>query len=158
MSTKEIPSITRRRRAIRSSITRLANRLSVLESKPPNQDTLEAAQQTLQRLTDLQAEFKILHFELVDMIEDEKALDKEQEVFDTVDEHVLDDAKICIKKIIHNCSCSIKDTSIFESSLKLKELSYKINVTTSEVVGSGVRLPKLETPKFDGNLLNWRVF
>ena len=47
---------------------------------------------------------------------------------------------------------------MFESSLKLKELSYKITVATSEAVGSGVRLPKLETPKFDRNLLNWRVF
>ena len=109
MSAKEIPSITKRRGVIRSSITRLANRLNVLESKPPNRDTLEAAQQTLQRLSDLQAEFKILHFELIDLIEDEKALDKEQEIFDTVDEQV-DDTKVRIKKIIHNCS-SVKDTS-----------------------------------------------
>ena len=217
------------------SITRLANRLSVLESKPPNHDTLEAAQQTLQRLSDLQAEFKILHFELIDLIEDEKALDKEQEIFDTVDEQV-DDTKVRIKKIIHNCS-SVKDTSkdelffitrklssvkgnmdsakagiepltgkvdeihlirqyedeisemkrelshihdsllqlkldeshdlcilhstlkgeIFESSLRLRQLSHKITVAASETVESGVRLPKLETPKFDGNLLNWSV-
>ena len=49
---------------------------------------------------------------------------------------------------------------MFESSLKVKELRYKITVATSEAVGSGahVRLPKLGTPKFDGNLLNWRVF
>ena len=47
---------------------------------------------------------------------------------------------------------------IFESSLKLKELSHKIAVAASETVGSGVRLLKLETPRFDGNLLNWRVF
>ena len=47
---------------------------------------------------------------------------------------------------------------IFESSLKLNELSHKIAVAASETVGSGVRLPKLETPRFDGNLLNWRVF
>ena len=47
---------------------------------------------------------------------------------------------------------------IFESSLRLKELSHKITVATSEHVESGVRLPKLETPRFDGNLLNWRVF
>ena len=55
---------------------RLANRLSVLESKPPNQDTLEAAQQSLQRLNDLQAEFKVLHFELVDVVEEKKSLGK----------------------------------------------------------------------------------
>ena len=99
----------------------MANRLSVLESKPPNRDTLEAAQQTLQRLSDLQAEFKILHFELIDLIEDEKALDKEQEIFDTVDEQV-DDTKVRIKKIIHNCS-SVKDTS--------KEMSYSLSQGSS---------------------------
>ena len=49
---------------------------------------------------------------------------------------------------------------MFESSPKLKELSYKITVATSKAVGSGahVRLLKLETPKFDGILLKWRVF
>jgi hypothetical protein len=119
MSTKEIP---RRRGVIRSSVTRLANRLSVLESKSPNQDTLEAAQQTLQRLNDLQAEFKVLHFELIDVIEDEKALEKEQEVFDMVDEQV-DDTKIRIKKIIHNCSCSMKDTSKDELFFVTRKLS-----------------------------------
>ena len=46
----------------------------------------------------------------------------------------------------------------FKSSPRLKELSHKIADAKSEPVESGVRLPKLETPKFDGNLLNWRVF
>ena len=91
----DILSITKRRGVICSSITRLANRLSVLGSKPPNQYTLKAAQQTLQRLNDLNAEFKILHFDLIDLIEDDKTLDKEQEVFDTLEEQV-DDTKIHI--------------------------------------------------------------
>ena len=56
------------------------------------------------------------------------------------------------------CHSTLKG-EIFESSLKLKELNHKIAVkATSETVESGVRLPKLETPKFDGKLLNWRVF
>ena len=104
-----IPSITKRRGVIRSSITRLANRLSVIESKPPNSDMCGAAQQTLQRLNDLQAEFKVLHFELIDLIEEEKVLEKEQEIFDTVDEQV-DDTKIRIKKIIRSCN-SAAETS-----------------------------------------------
>ena len=121
MSAKEIPSITKRRGVIRSSITRLANRLRVLESKPPNCDTLEAAQHTLQRLNDLQAEFKVLYFELIDLIEEEKALDKEQEIFDTVDEQV-DDTKIRLKKIIHSCS-SMKDTPKDELFFITRKLS-----------------------------------
>ena len=223
-----IPSITKRRGVIRSSITRLANRLSIIE----NSDTCGAAQQTLQRLNDLQAEFKVLHFELIDLIEEEKVLEKEQEIFDTVDEQV-DDTKIHIKKIIRSCNSATETSKddlffvtrklstvkgnmvsikagiqpltgkddeihlirqyeeeisemkrelshiydsllqlkldeshnlcanhstlkgeIFESSLKLKELSHKIAVAASETVGSGVRLSKLETPRFDGNLLN----
>ena len=75
----------------------------------------------LQRLNDLQAEFKVLHFELVDLIEDEKALDKEQEIFDTVDEQV-NDTKIHIKKIIDNCS-STKDTSKDELFVITRKLS-----------------------------------
>lgn len=77
----------------------MANRLSTIESKHPNSDICEAAQQTLQRLNDLQAEFKVLHFELIDLVDEEKALKKEQEIFDTVDEQV-DDTKIRIKKIV----------------------------------------------------------
>ena len=106
MSSKDpsdIPSIRNRRGVIPSSIKQLANRLSILESKPPNQDILKAAQQTLQRLNDLHAEFKILHIDLIDLIENEKSLDKEQEFFDTVEEHV-DDTKIHIDKIIHHCT------------------------------------------------------
>ena len=163
------------------------------------------------------------------MIEEEKVLEKEQEIFDTVDEQV-DDTKIRIKKIIRSCNSATETSKddlffvsrklstvkgnmvsikagiqplsgkddeirqyeddisemkrelshiydsllqlkldeshdlcanhstlkgeIFESSLKLKELSHKIAVVASETVGSRVRLPKLETPRFDGNLLN----
>ena len=93
-----LPSLKTKRGVIRSSIILLANWLSVLGHKPPNRDTLEAAQQTLQRLNYLQAEFKVLHFELVDLIEDDKTLEGEQEVFDTVNEQV-DDTKIYVKKI-----------------------------------------------------------
>ena len=46
----------------------------------------------LYRDNDLQAEFKVLHFELIDLIEEEKVLEKEPEIFDTVDEQV-DDTK-----------------------------------------------------------------
>ena len=63
MSAKDssaMPLLKKIRGVIRSSITRLASRLSVLGGKPPNRDTLEAAQRTLQRLNDLQAEFKVL--------------------------------------------------------------------------------------------------
>ena len=59
----------------------------------------------LQRLNDLQAEFKEFYklFELIELIEDEKALEKEQEIFDTVKEQV-DDTRIRIKKAIRNCT------------------------------------------------------
>ena len=179
---------------------------------------------------------QILHFELIDLVEDDKTLEGEQEVSDTVNEQV-DDTKIYIKKIIHNCTtskegskdelffvtrklstvkgnldsakagiqpltgksdeihlihqytdeiseikrelsgiydsllqpkldeshnlCVLHSTlkgEIFQNSLKLKELSHISTVATSTPFDSGVRLPKLETPKFDGNLLNWRVF
>ena len=50
---------------------------------------------------DLQTDFKVLHFDLVGLIEDGKTLEKEQEVFDTVD-----DAKIRIKRFLHNCTAA----------------------------------------------------
>ena len=50
---------------------------------------------------------------------------------------------------------------VFDCSLKIKKLlQSQANLTTSSSAssGRGVRLPKLDVPTFDGNILNWRTF
>ena len=51
---------------------------------------------------------------------------------------------------------------IFDSSLQIKKLllgsSTKADSPTSSSSGKGVRLPKLDVPTFNGNILHWRSF
>ena len=116
----DIPSITKWRGVICSSITRLANRLSVLGSKPPNQYTLKAAQQTLQILNDLNAEFKILQFDIIDLIEDDKTLDKNRKFL------IPWKNKLMILRstsmIIHHCT-AVKETSKDDLFIVMRKLS-----------------------------------
>ena len=54
------------------------------------------------------------------------------------------------------------EKEIFECSLKIKKLLYESDFppdslgTSSD--GKGVKLPKLDVPTFDGNILNWQSF
>ena len=54
-----------------------------------------------------------------------------------------------LEKIIFDCSVSIK-----------KRFAASSDHVPSTVApdGKGVRLPKLDVPTFDGNVLNWRTF
>ena len=54
------------------------------------------------------------------------------------------------------------DKGVFDCSLKIKRLMYSPSTpaesTMSSMEGSGVKLPKLAIPKFDGDIMNWRTF
>ena len=57
------------------------------------------------------------------------------------------------------------DKGMFNCSLKIKRLMYSptpppppTGSTTPSAEGSGVKLPKLAVPKFDGDIVNWRTF
>ena len=51
---------------------------------------------------------------------------------------------------------------IFDCSLRVKKLllasTHKSGSPTSSSDGKGVKLPKLDVPMFDGNILHWRSF
>ena len=54
------------------------------------------------------------------------------------------------------------DKRVFDYSLRIKKLlfasSHAHDSTTASPDGKGVKLPKLEVPRFDGNILNWKSF
>ena len=50
------------------------------------------------------------------------------------------------------------EKSLFNNSLEIKRLLKGHVSTPSASDSKGVRLPKLDVPKFDGNILNWRSF
>ena len=48
---------------------------------------------------------------------------------------------------------------IFDVSVKIKRLlQSQPHASTSVPVKSGMKLPKLDVPKFDGNIIHWRTF
>ena len=47
---------------------------------------------------------------------------------------------------------------MFDCSLKVKKALHSEHGTTSTVDGKGVKLPKLEVPTFDGDILGWKTF
>ena len=47
---------------------------------------------------------------------------------------------------------------IFDCSLQIKKFMRSHTSTTSTTDSSGVKLPKLDVPTFDGSLLNWKTF
>ena len=232
-------SLRRRRGVTRASITRLGTRLKDLEGRVDQADTLALAQQAKQKLEKLDSDFKLRHYDLIDVVENEEVLRKEQE---TLDEHDDDIAlltirvqqliiscdnssrssprKIALRRLqrlnkalssisdatdsltagsddtcllhqheesladlkrelgeVRNCLLPLDledgdelnvlqaeaERAMFDCSLKIKKLLHsKASATMAHSPAtpgaSGVKLPKLEVPTFDGNMVNWRSF
>ena len=50
------------------------------------------------------------------------------------------------------------EKGIFDLSLDIRKLLRSQSSVSSSTSNKGVRLPKLEVPTFDGNILNWCTF
>ena len=54
------------------------------------------------------------------------------------------------------------DKELFDCSLKIKMLlfpsGHSLDSIPPSLDGKGVKLPNLDVPKFDGNIINWRTF
>lgn len=74
----------KRRGVVKASITRLGSRLKELESEVEEPTTHDHAQRLATRLETLDAEF----FSLIDLIDDDETLEKEQETLDQHDDDV----------------------------------------------------------------------
>ena len=75
----------------KASITHLANRFKNLETNVHEPSTLDLAEQIAQKLKSLNSEFKVQHFAIIDLIneEDQDSLSKEQEILDNHDEEIV---------------------------------------------------------------------
>ena len=190
-----------------------------------------------QKVNELDSEFKTYHYNLIDHIDDDDTLGKEQTVLDEHDDAItllttrikyliaacsskdeptahkavsrkllhlekslssINDAissltsesEPCLiqqyGEQIHDIKSSLGDTwntllsmdldsgdklmttlegldkGVFDCSFKIKRLMYSpaspTESTTPSTEGSGVKLPKLAVPKFDGDIVNWRTF
>ena len=71
----------KKRRGVKASITRLGSHLKQLESRVEEPTTRDHAQLLATKLDTLDTEFKIRHFSLTNLIDDDMTLGKEQETF-----------------------------------------------------------------------------
>jgi uncharacterized coiled-coil DUF342 family protein len=83
-----MPSIGKRRGVVRGSITRLATRLRELEETTDQPRTADHASQLLAKLESLDGEFKSIHLEIIDLIDEPDDLEREQTVLDKHDDDV----------------------------------------------------------------------
>lgn len=232
--------LRRRRGVTRSSITRLVNRLKELEATADQPATPGHAQQLLSKLNDLDSNFKELHMQIIDKVEEDETLEQEQIVLDKHDDDIAaitarlqflmkpildasvngnrrerrsislkmsrvekglkvmeeqmadlvgdaEDVDIFIvqqyqeqlsdyKKDIAALYSDIialepedddelfvhhskLETALFDCSHKMKKLiSSQPESAATGASGTGVKLPKIDVPTFDGNLLHWRQF
>ena len=83
-------NLRKRRGVVRRSITRLGDRVSELEATADQPRTPDRARQLLTKLQTLNSDFRTVHLELIDLIDEANtdALDTEQERLDKLDDDV----------------------------------------------------------------------
>ena len=230
-------SVRKRRGVARASLTRLVSRVKELEHQPRDSTTPDLADRMAKKLVELDADFRAQHHALIDLIEEEEALEREQETLDAHDDLVTElsvrikqiistsspvtdsSRKVASRKLAHIEKCiksvvsfidkasaavtdacllqqyeekvadvhhdlakvrdelhclDIEDTDelleqqeqlegqAFDCSVRLKRLLSPVSASPRTVApphdGNGVKLPKLDVPRFDGEILNWRSF
>ena len=97
----------RRRGVVRGMITRLTTRFVDLKLKIEQPETLSHTRQMAQRLRSLDSEFKQHHFAIVDLIERDEDLDKEQNVLDDYEDQISD-LTVAIEMLISECTPTSK--------------------------------------------------
>ena len=96
-------SSNRKKRAVtRASITRLRSRLTELEVSP-EAGNLDSARLLASRLQALDAEYKVHHYAIINHLDDEPALQREQEVLDEHDDEMAQ-LDVRVEKLITTCS------------------------------------------------------
>ena len=235
-----LASAKRRRGVVRASITRLGRRVDAFEVKEElaHADRL-AIERLVKKFEALDAEFRQHHYTIVELLDEEAAVDEEQATLDDHDEKVTDlverlqqlvsepkenfptpdsadpskplrkqleriEKRIrvineetkslhpgpavdrCLLRQLEEEAIALKaelaDTgraitlletggedlldfeaalnkTLFDLGLQIKRLLAEITIgkPTTGVV-SGVKLPKIDVPTFDGNILNWGIF
>ena len=106
LKTSHVPLLNKRKRGVvRGSITKLRTKIGELERKVDDPSTLDIAQRLASKLESLDAEFKVHHYSVIELIENEDELDDEQDAIDQHDD-IVTELGICIQKLVSVCSSS----------------------------------------------------
>ena len=124
---RALSSNRKRRGVVRASITRLRNRLSELEGSLD----LDQARSLTSRLQTLDAEYKVHHYAIIDLLDDETALENEQETLDEHDDHVAQ-LVIRIEKIVATCSSTDSNQTKIDFK-RLKHLEKRLSTVLESI-------------------------
>ena len=118
MTEAAISNGRKKRGTVKASITRLL--------------TLDHAQRSLTRLETLNSEYKVHHFRLIDLIEDEAVLQRERDNLDNHD--VVSDLSVCIQRLINSCTTATMGPDICKtSSHRLKHLQKNLSTVRDKI-------------------------
>ena len=83
-------NLQKRKRVVRASVTKLNKHILELEGATDVDRVTDSARQLLTKLQTLDSDFKRIHFDLIDLIDeaDPTTLDNEQAIFDKFDDDV----------------------------------------------------------------------
>ena len=232
MAEAELSTRRKRRGVVRASATRLKGKVRELESKTDHPDTPSHARRILQRMETLNSEFKEHHYGVIELLESEEDLSREQTVLDEFDDDVAH-MSVVVERLLSSCSVTTTHEGKRLASRKLDRLKRRLEAVTEAIAATdvdvyllrqheadlsdykkelyhvnqellaldlneedelsvshtnleklvfdaslnirkildapsdreappteskGVKLPKLDVPKFDGDILNWKTF
>ena len=166
---------------VRASVTRLENKIAQWEDQESLADAdRRSALKIPERLTELSKEFKTYHVSIVDQVETEEGLVEEQKTLDTFEdkvEELSDRVEVLVgppvvmgppmglvppesEKVDEERRATLEVLAGLSSVVKglvEAQKEHKPSVETRPLE-SGVKLPKIEVPTFNGNILEWNLF
>ena len=128
----DISVLRKRRGIVRASITRLTNRIKELERKVDQPSTFDLTKRDKDKLELLDSEFQVHHYTVVDVLDKDEDLAKEQEVLDEHDDTIAELA-IRIQKLISICSAPSDPNPRKIQSQRLARLEKSLSTVCEEI-------------------------
>lgn len=122
----------KRRDVVCTSVTRLGTKLSELEGSIDQPDMLDHAKRLTTKLECLDMQYKTIHYSIINLTDDEDALEAEQETLDTRDENVAQ-LSICIERLISACPKSLDSNSYKIASKRLTHLKARLSLVEESI-------------------------
>ena len=152
---RSLSSNRKKRGVVRASITKLGSRVTELEAATSLPDTVDHARRFTTRLESLAEEFKHHHFAVIDLLDEEVDLAREQETFDEQDEDVTQLA-LRLERIVSSCPSSDPNQCKMASG-RLKHLEKRLSSILGNVTSFPVDGDICLLQQFDAQLSDYKM-
>ena len=125
---RTLSSLRRKRGVVKRSITRLVNTLKTLEASPDAPGVVDQAKQSITKLEGLDKDFRSIHYEIVDLLEEGPDLEKEHEVLDQHEDDITA-TSLRLQRLVAAKSSTVGTGSERTSSRKLTRVERRLKAT-----------------------------